>query len=149
MGEVYRATDTNLKRQVAIKVLPASVAADGDRLARFQREAEVLAALNHPNIAHIFGGTNLYTKDRQEIVKIGITTGSVEGRVHQLYTTGVPFRFRVSRAFETRNYYELEQSAHRLLDPYRINQSREFFTEKCLPYVEQLLQMHKSIQDTA
>ncbi len=45
MGEVYRATDTNLKRQVAIKVLPAAVAADGERLARFQREAEVLAAL--------------------------------------------------------------------------------------------------------
>ena len=55
MGEVYRATDTNLKRQVAIKVLSASVATDADRLARFQREAEVLAALNHPNIAHIFG----------------------------------------------------------------------------------------------
>ena len=48
MGEVYRATDTNLKRQVAIKVLPAAVAADAERLARFQREAEVLAALNHP-----------------------------------------------------------------------------------------------------
>src|SRR5262245_55532233 len=55
MGEVYRATDINLKRQVAIKVLPVSVAADADRLARFQREAEVLAALNHTNIAHIFG----------------------------------------------------------------------------------------------
>jgi eukaryotic-like serine/threonine-protein kinase len=55
MGEVYRATDSNLKRQVAIKVLPVSLAADPDRLARFQREAEVLAALNHPNIAHIFG----------------------------------------------------------------------------------------------
>src|SRR4051812_22986718 len=55
MGEVYRATDTNLKRQVAIKVLPASVATDPERLARFQREAEVLAALNHPNIAHIHG----------------------------------------------------------------------------------------------
>ncbi|MEQ1760971.1 MAG: protein kinase [Vicinamibacterales bacterium] len=55
MGEVYRATDTNLKRQVAIKVLPASVAGDADRLARFQREAEVLAALNHPNIAAIHG----------------------------------------------------------------------------------------------
>ncbi len=55
MGEVFRATDTNLKRQVAIKVLPASVAADADRLARFQREAEVLAALNHPNIAAIYG----------------------------------------------------------------------------------------------
>ena len=55
MGEVYRATDTNLKRQVAIKVLPAAFAADAERLARFQREAEVLAALNHPNIAHIHG----------------------------------------------------------------------------------------------
>ena len=55
MGEVYRATDTNLKRDVAIKVLPESFAADADRLARFQREAEVLASLNHPNIAQIHG----------------------------------------------------------------------------------------------
>ena len=55
MGEVYRATDTKLKRQVAIKILPPSVAADHDRLARFQREAEVLASLNHPNIAGIYG----------------------------------------------------------------------------------------------
>jgi serine/threonine protein kinase/Tol biopolymer transport system component len=55
MGEVYRAKDTNLKRQVAIKVLPLAVGADPERLARFQREAEVLAALNHPNIAHIHG----------------------------------------------------------------------------------------------
>ncbi len=55
MGQVYRATDRNLRRQVAIKVLPESVAGDGERLARFQREAEVLAALNHPNIAIIYG----------------------------------------------------------------------------------------------
>jgi tRNA A-37 threonylcarbamoyl transferase component Bud32 len=55
MGQVYRATDTKLKRQVALKILPPSVAADHDRLARFQREAEVLASLNHPNIAGIYG----------------------------------------------------------------------------------------------
>jgi Tol biopolymer transport system component len=55
MGEVYRATDTNLKRSVAIKILPEALATDPERLARFQREAEVLASLNHPNIAHIYG----------------------------------------------------------------------------------------------
>lgn len=55
MGEVYRATDTKLKRQVAIKVLPSSFAADHDRVARFRREAEVLASLNHPHIAGIYG----------------------------------------------------------------------------------------------
>jgi Tol biopolymer transport system component len=55
MGEVYRAADTKLKRQVAIKILPQALAADRDGLARFQREAEVLASLNHPNIAAIYG----------------------------------------------------------------------------------------------
>jgi len=55
MGEVYRAIDINLKRSVAIKVLAPSVAADAERLARFQREAEVLAALNHTNIGAIYG----------------------------------------------------------------------------------------------
>src|SRR5687768_3251374 len=55
MGEVYRATDTNLSRQVAIKVLPEALAADAERLARFDREAKTLAALNHPHIAAIYG----------------------------------------------------------------------------------------------
>src|SRR6476646_1848600 len=55
MGEVYRARDTKLDREVAIKVLPAAFAQDPERLARFEREAKVLAALNHPNIAQIYG----------------------------------------------------------------------------------------------
>ena len=55
MGEVYRATDTNLARQVAIKVLPDGVSSDAERLARFDREAKTLASLNHPHIAAIYG----------------------------------------------------------------------------------------------
>src|SRR5260370_25677284 len=55
MGEVYRAKDTRLKRDVALKVLPEAFANDSARMARFQREAEVLAALNHPNIAQVYG----------------------------------------------------------------------------------------------
>src|SRR3989454_4288430 len=54
MGEVYRARDTKLKREVAIKILPEEFSSDQDRIARFQREAEVLASLNHPNIAAIY-----------------------------------------------------------------------------------------------
>ena len=55
MGVVYRGMDTTLKRAVAIKVLPDALASDAERLARFQREAEVLASLNHTNIAQVYG----------------------------------------------------------------------------------------------
>jgi serine/threonine-protein kinase len=55
MGEVYQAVDTKLGRSVAIKFLPATFSSDPERLARFRREAQVLASLNHPNIAHIYG----------------------------------------------------------------------------------------------
>jgi eukaryotic-like serine/threonine-protein kinase len=55
MGEVYRARDTKLDRDIAIKVIPPALAQDPDRLARFEREAKVLASLNHPNIAQIYG----------------------------------------------------------------------------------------------
>jgi hypothetical protein len=55
MGEVYRAQDTKLNRDVALKVLPEAFAADAQRMARFEREAQVLASLNHPHIAAIYG----------------------------------------------------------------------------------------------
>src|SRR5712692_5988464 len=55
MGEVYRATDSRLGRDVALKVLPEAFARDAERMARFEREAQVLAALNHPQIASIYG----------------------------------------------------------------------------------------------
>ena len=55
MGQVWQATDTQLNRQVALKILPDAFAADPDRLARFRREAQILASLNHPNIGGIYG----------------------------------------------------------------------------------------------
>ena len=62
MGEVYRARDTALDRDVAIKVLPEPFAGDRDRFARFQREAKLLASLNHPDIAHVVSGTSRFAK---------------------------------------------------------------------------------------
>ncbi|HYW43822.1 MAG TPA: protein kinase [Bryobacteraceae bacterium] len=70
MGEVYRARDTRLKRDVALKILPSAFAGDPERMARFQREAEVLASLNHPNIAQIYG-----VEDRALVMEL------VEGRI--------------------------------------------------------------------
>ena len=72
MGEVYRARDSKLKRDVAIKVLPASVAADAARLARFQREAEILASLNDPHIAAIYG---LEEQDGQTALVLELVEG--------------------------------------------------------------------------
>jgi serine/threonine protein kinase len=94
MGEVYRATDTNLKRQVAIKVLPVSVAADADRLARFQREAEVLAALNHPNIAHIFG---LEKSDGTIALAMELVDGPTHGIFSRDRWSVSPWRWSVLR----------------------------------------------------
>lgn len=66
MGQVYRARDTKLNREVALKVLPDLFAVDADRLARFKREAQMLAALNHPNVAAIYGFED--SQDEQTLV---------------------------------------------------------------------------------
>jgi serine/threonine-protein kinase len=66
MGRVYRATDSKLRRDVALKILPETCVHDRDRLARFEREAQVVAALNHPNIAAIFGVEDIVTDGRRE-----------------------------------------------------------------------------------
>jgi serine/threonine protein kinase len=75
MGEVYRARDLKLGREVALKILPANLAADQDLLARLLREAQALAALNHPNIAAIYGldeegGTPRLVLELQELLPI-------------------------------------------------------------------------------
>ena len=76
MGEVYRARDTKLNREVAIKVLLPAVANDPDRLARFSREAQVLASLNHPNIAHIYGLDTQEGRDRPDGQGLSFMSGS-------------------------------------------------------------------------
>ncbi|GHD50950.1 MAG TPA: hypothetical protein DHU56_17275 [Marinobacter sp.] len=92
-------------------------------------------------------GTGLFTKLGVEIVKIGITTGDVSARIRQLYTTGVPTKFRVIETFDVQNYAELEQALHKILDPFRINRAREFFTEHCLPFIQKIVKIHIEIQD--
>jgi serine/threonine protein kinase len=72
MGEVYRARDTNLGRDVAIKVLPTEFSRDEERLARLEREARMLAALNHPNIAAVYG---LEQSDDTRFLALGLVEG--------------------------------------------------------------------------
>src|SRR5262249_43447723 len=67
MGEVYRARDPNLDREVALKLLPAGLASDADRLARFEREAKLLAALNHPHVAQVYGFERVPCEDGTSI----------------------------------------------------------------------------------
>ncbi|OXS20716.1 GIY-YIG nuclease family protein [Pseudomonas rhodesiae] len=93
-------------------------------------------------------GTNLYTAEGNEIIKIGITTGAVEKRIAQLYTTGVPFRFRLISQLETTNYSKLEQAVHCLFERFRINKAREFFTDKCLLHFPDLIEIHKKIEQS-
>ena len=77
MGEVYRARDTKLRRDVAIKILPEAFAADPDRIARFQREAELLAALNHPNVACVYG-----VEESSQHVRVPMEREGEAWRVH-------------------------------------------------------------------
>lgn len=79
MGEVYRATDTSLGRDVAIKVLPAAFTGDSDRISRFRREAELLAALNHANIAHIYSVAPMPDTGGAESESLSLIMELVEG----------------------------------------------------------------------
>jgi T5orf172 domain len=89
--------------------------------------------------------TNTYTKDGKEILKIGFTTQDIERRINQLYTTGVPYQFDIHSVYSTTNYIELEQAIHKLLTPYKLNKSREFFTEDAIPFIERIVDLHKEI----
>jgi serine/threonine protein kinase len=82
MGEAHRARDTRLKRDVGLKVLPDSFASDPERMARFQREAEVLAALNHPNIAAIYG-----VEDRALVMELVVGEKSQKTSVDAYHST--------------------------------------------------------------
>ena len=85
MGEVYQAHDTKLGRDVAIKVLPEAFAHDPERLSRFQREAKMLAALNHPNIATIYG---LEQSNGTSYLVMELVAGRDAGGAHQARRRG-------------------------------------------------------------
>ncbi len=114
MGEVYRARDSRLKREVALKVLIENVAADPDRLARFQREAELLATLNHSNIASIYGleGSALVL----ELVE-GPTLAARIARGRMSFEEALPVLYQIIDALE---YAHEKGIVHRDLKPANI-----------------------------
>ena len=102
MGEVWRAEDEKLGREVALKVLPADVAEDPERLARFEREAKVLASLNHPNIAHLYGLETVSSESASASAsaKSGAVKGEEEGRNPETQRTSSPVTFLVMELVE-------------------------------------------------
>jgi len=92
MGEVYRATDTVLKRQVALKVLPPEVAKDPELVARFQREAEVLASLNHPDNADLYGIESPTAFSRWSWSWLSAHAGGLPRRSSLSQIVGIPLR---------------------------------------------------------
>ena len=105
MGEVYRAEDTKLKRQVALKVLPHELADDSERLARFQREAEMVAALNHPNIVTMFSveeddGVHFLTMELVDGKSLDEMIPSIGLGLQQIFDIAIPMADALSTAHE-------------------------------------------------
>src|SRR5580698_1145069 len=119
MGAVYRATDTKLNREVAIKVLPDSFAADPDRLARFTRESQVLASLNHSNIAQIYG-----VEERALVMELveGPTLGERIARGAMPLEEALPIAGQIAEALE---YAHEKNVVHRDLKPANIKITSE------------------------
>jgi serine/threonine protein kinase len=111
MGEVYRAKDTKLKREVAIKILPDEFARDHDRVSRFQREAEVLASINHNNIAAIY---DLQEADNSRFLVMELVEG--EALAERIQRGPVPvdeaLNMDFSHRFHIVNDYSLGNSGH-------------------------------------
>src|SRR5579864_1936589 len=117
MGEVYQATDLKLKREVALKVLPAALADDPARMTRFQREAEVLASLNHPNIAQIYG---LEESDGVRAIVMELVEGETLAEIIQCGSipveTAIAYAKQIASAFEYA-HDKLQPVIHRDLKP--------------------------------
>src|SRR5579872_5467350 len=119
MGEVWRATDTRLNRDVAIKILPDAFVQDADRLARFTREAQVLASLNHPNIAVIYG-----VEERALIMELveGATLGELISQGAIPPEEALPIAAQIAESLE---YAHERGIVHRDLKPANIKVTPE------------------------
>ncbi|HEX3890802.1 MAG TPA: GIY-YIG nuclease family protein [Verrucomicrobiae bacterium] len=129
-------------------VKPMKLSLEGDAVPEYDQEEDIVSPESIENdIGSIYIlKTGTYTKEGKEIVKIGITSGEVDQRVAQLYTTGVPHRFEIHQVHKVSGFIELEKSLHALLYKFRLNSSREFFTEDAIVFVDRIVSIHKEIK---
>ena len=145
LAQIYTLVGTGSQfiRDKSVRPMKVSLASDGDdddgSGENYDEEVGTVYVLS----------TGVYTENGKKILKIGCTTQNLEVRIAQLYGTGSPFRFELVKSFRTKNYVELEQALHRILAPFRLNKSREFFSEDILRFVDRVVLIHDEVQANA
>lgn len=133
-----------LRDQRPIKViLPDNDIPEDDLLMEIEIDSEE-SIENNRGILYVLK-TNTYTIEGKAILKIGITSGDIDLRIKQLYTTGVPYKFEIYKKYSVTGFIELERALHALLTKFRINPNREFFTEDALIFLENIIDIHNKI----
>ncbi len=150
LAPIYGYVKKSDKYSIDTSVKPYTISLNGNTESTDPLQEENLPddLLQEVGIVYVlFSG--VFTAEGKRIIKIGYTTQDLQTRINQLYTTGSPFKFEEIKSYKIRNYVELEQSLHKLLAPYRLSNSREFFSEDAIEFIDQIVDIHARVLSTS
>jgi len=143
--EIHRITlsdDSTFFRDKSVKPLKVGLVEEDEYI---EEELENEDFESDEGIVYILA-TNTFTKDAKEIVKIGKTTQKIEDRIKNLYKTNTVYKYTILKLYTTNSYEKLESGMQKLLNRYRLNASREFFTIDCLEFADEIYEIFKRVE---